>query len=192
MFSLVTSAQPHVRQDPELESEDSFNDDDDDDPGPSNHPLTARQAVKRGVVDSSHVSLGQCSQRARNALTITLDTEALNRSKKKQLNETELALKREETARKRKNLSEKKLEDEKVRLSLRLLYLSQIFADGNDQPTPAQTVQGARPAERARHRRGRGGGRRRGRRDPRRAARARHVSLDFEFAADSAGDGRRG
>jgi hypothetical protein len=34
--------------------------------------------------------------------------------KKKQLNETELALKREETARKRKNLSEKKLEDEKV------------------------------------------------------------------------------
>lgn len=34
--------------------------------------------------------------------------------KKKHLNETELALKREETARKRKNLSVKKLEDEKV------------------------------------------------------------------------------
>lgn len=30
------------------------------------------------------------------------------------LNETELALRREETARKRKNLTEKKLEDEKV------------------------------------------------------------------------------
>jgi len=36
------------------------------------------------------------------------------RSKKQPLNETELALRREETARKRKNLSEKKLEDEKV------------------------------------------------------------------------------
>lgn len=34
--------------------------------------------------------------------------------KKKYLNEAELALKREETARKRKNLSVKKLEDEKV------------------------------------------------------------------------------
>ena len=37
-----------------------------------------------------------------------------SRSKKQPLNETELALRREETARKRKNLSEKKLEDEKV------------------------------------------------------------------------------
>ena len=37
--------------------------------------------------------------------------------RKKHLNETELALKREETARKRKNLSVKKLEDEKVRIS---------------------------------------------------------------------------
>lgn len=37
-----------------------------------------------------------------------------NRSKKKTLNETELALRREETARKRKNMTEKKLEDEKV------------------------------------------------------------------------------
>lgn len=34
--------------------------------------------------------------------------------KKKVLNETELALRREENARKRKSLSEKKLEDEKV------------------------------------------------------------------------------
>ncbi|EIN04649.1 hypothetical protein PUNSTDRAFT_76003, partial [Punctularia strigosozonata HHB-11173 SS5] len=65
--------------------------------------LTARQAVKRGVVDSSHVSLGAYTR------------------KKKQLNETELALKREETARKRKNLSEKKLEDEKTETINRLL-----------------------------------------------------------------------
>ena len=36
-------------------------------------------------------------------------------SKKKHLTDSELALRREETARKRKNMSEKKLEDEKVR-----------------------------------------------------------------------------
>jgi hypothetical protein len=34
--------------------------------------------------------------------------------KKKPLNDAELALRREETARKRKNMSEKKLEDEKA------------------------------------------------------------------------------
>lgn len=38
-----------------------------------------------------------------------------NPRKKKPLTEIELALKREETARKRRNLSEKKLQDEKVR-----------------------------------------------------------------------------
>lgn len=37
-----------------------------------------------------------------------------SKGRKKQLNETELALRREETARKRRNLTEKKLEDEKV------------------------------------------------------------------------------
>jgi Ino eighty subunit 2 len=40
--------------------------------------------------------------------------EPANPRKKKPLTELEMALKREETARKRKNLSEKKLEDEKV------------------------------------------------------------------------------
>jgi hypothetical protein len=35
-------------------------------------------------------------------------------SKKKQLTSEEIALRREETARKRKNMNEKKLEDEKV------------------------------------------------------------------------------
>ena len=43
-----------------------------------------------------------------------LSAEPTNSRKKKQLTELEMALKREETARKRKNLSEKKLEDEKV------------------------------------------------------------------------------
>lgn len=39
---------------------------------------------------------------------------SITSKKKKYLTETEIALRREETARKRKNLSEKKLEDEKV------------------------------------------------------------------------------
>lgn len=42
-------------------------------------------------------------------------TPTSNSKKKKYLTDTEIALRREETARKRKNLSEKKLEDEKVR-----------------------------------------------------------------------------
>jgi Ino eighty subunit 2 len=44
-----------------------------------------------------------------------------SKSKKQPLNETELALRREEIARKRKNLSEKKLEDEKAETINRLL-----------------------------------------------------------------------
>lgn len=69
----------------------------------SSRPMTARQAVLASVVDSTHVSL---TGRTGN---------------KKQLNESELALRREETARKRKNLSEKKLEDEKLETINRLL-----------------------------------------------------------------------
>ncbi|KAG6379902.1 hypothetical protein JVT61DRAFT_10466 [Boletus reticuloceps] len=64
---------------------ESEDDDDDDD-----------QAVLASVVDSSYVSLSESSRR------------------KKQLIESEIALRREETARKRKNLTEKKLEDEKA------------------------------------------------------------------------------
>ncbi|KAF8808599.1 hypothetical protein BYT27DRAFT_7096326 [Phlegmacium glaucopus] len=66
--------------------------------------MTTRQAVLASVVDSSHVSLNEGSK-----------------SKKQPLNETELALRKEETARKRKNLSEKKLEDEKAETINRLL-----------------------------------------------------------------------
>ncbi|KAF8812612.1 hypothetical protein BYT27DRAFT_7251735 [Phlegmacium glaucopus] len=73
-------------------------------PSTSVKPMTTRQAVLASVVDSSHVSLNEGS-----------------RSKKQPLNETELALRREETARKRKNLSEKKLEDEKAETINRLL-----------------------------------------------------------------------
>ncbi|PPQ89801.1 hypothetical protein CVT25_007406 [Psilocybe cyanescens] len=72
--------------------------------GPGVKPMTTRQAVLASVVDPTHVSLDEGT-----------------RSKKQPLNETELALRREETARKRKNLSEKKLEDEKAETINRLL-----------------------------------------------------------------------
>jgi Ino eighty subunit 2 len=80
---------------PGVESEDSM----ESHPSTSTtaKPMTTRQAVLASMVDSSHVSLGGSRQ-----------------SKKKVLNESELALRREETARKRKNMTEKKLEDEKV------------------------------------------------------------------------------
>ncbi|KAK2467201.1 hypothetical protein APHAL10511_000750 [Amanita phalloides] len=73
-------------------------------PSHGTRPMTTRQAVLASVVGSSHVSLDDNS-----------------RSKKQPLNETELALRREETARKRKNLTEKKLEDEKAETINRLL-----------------------------------------------------------------------
>ncbi|KAG6840551.1 hypothetical protein C0991_005868 [Blastosporella zonata] len=82
---------------PVVESEDSM------DSLPTNTRLTTRQAVLASVMDSSHVSLSAPKQ------------------KKAPLNETELALRREETARKRRNLTEKKLEDEKVETINRLL-----------------------------------------------------------------------
>ncbi|KAG5636437.1 hypothetical protein H0H81_008081 [Sphagnurus paluster] len=85
---------------PVVESEDSMSD---SQPSTSTRPMTARQAVLASVVDSSHVSLGG------------------SRQKKAPLNETELALRREETARKRRNLTEKKLEDEKAETINRLL-----------------------------------------------------------------------
>ncbi|PPR03725.1 hypothetical protein CVT24_007373 [Panaeolus cyanescens] len=72
--------------------------------GTGTRPMTTRQAVLASVVDPTHVSLNEGS-----------------RSKKQPLNETELALRREETARKRKNLSEKKLADEKAETINRLL-----------------------------------------------------------------------
>ncbi|KAG6917739.1 hypothetical protein DXG01_001276 [Tephrocybe rancida] len=83
---------------PLVESEDSM-----DSTPATTRPLTTRQAVLASVMDASHVSLGS------------------SRQKKAPLNETELALRREETARKRRNLTEKKLEDEKAETINRLL-----------------------------------------------------------------------
>lgn len=77
--------------------------------------MTTRQAVLASMVDSSHVSLGTLLHPSINRTRLSCHSLGEgNRSKKKILNETELALRREETARKRKNLTEKKLEDEKV------------------------------------------------------------------------------
>ncbi|KAF4563992.1 hypothetical protein EYR40_002730 [Pleurotus pulmonarius] len=87
-------------RDIDIESEDE---DDETEYNPSGKPMTTRQAVLASVVDPSHVSLNEGSK------------------KKKTLNETELALRREETARKRRNLTEKKLEDEKMETINRLL-----------------------------------------------------------------------
>jgi len=81
---------------PNIESEDDISSDNPELHSRSTRPMTTRQAVLASVMDSSHVSLNE------------------TRQKKPPLNETELALRREETARKRRNLTEKKLEDEKV------------------------------------------------------------------------------
>ncbi|RDB14982.1 hypothetical protein Hypma_016176 [Hypsizygus marmoreus] len=92
---------PTRYESPMVESEDSTSD---SQPSTSTtRPMTTRQAVLASVLDSTHVSLTG------------------SRQKKAPLNETELALRREETARKRKNLTEKKLEDEKAETINRLL-----------------------------------------------------------------------
>ncbi|KAH8119153.1 PAPA-1-like conserved region-domain-containing protein [Phellopilus nigrolimitatus] len=90
----------------EVESED---DDDASSTGSASYAgptrMTHRQAALAGMVESSE----------------HLELEEAVSKKKKHLNETEMALKREETARKRKNLSVKKLEDEKTETINRLL-----------------------------------------------------------------------
>ncbi|TFK34308.1 PAPA-1-like conserved region-domain-containing protein [Crucibulum laeve] len=75
--------------------------------------MTARQAVLASGVDPSHVSLGEC--------TFGSVDWSVGGGNKRHLNEGELALRREEMARKRRNLSEKKLEDEKAETINRLL-----------------------------------------------------------------------
>ncbi|KAI0639282.1 hypothetical protein C8Q77DRAFT_1080396 [Trametes polyzona] len=128
----------------DIESEDEDEDEDEDDDastrstseattGPSSRALTARQAVLANVVDSSHVSL----------------SEPPNPRKKKPLTEIEIALKREETARKRRNLTEKKLEDEKVETINRLLKKQSrargkrnALSTAEDRPAPGENAPG--------------------------------------------------
>ncbi|KAJ6575573.1 PAPA-1-like conserved region-domain-containing protein [Mycena vulgaris] len=93
----------------DIESEDSDSEDSEANayaPGPSSgRQLTARQAVLASAVDPSHVALDS----------------APSSSKKAQFTPTEVALRKEENARKRKNMIEKKLEDEKAETIHRLL-----------------------------------------------------------------------
>ncbi|KAI9057096.1 hypothetical protein FKP32DRAFT_1681831 [Trametes sanguinea] len=127
----------------DIESEDDDEDEDDDDDSTRStsvattaaggRALTARQAVLRNVVDSSHVSL----------------VEPPNPRKKKPLTEIEIALKREETARKRRNLTEKKLEDEKAETINRLLKKQSrargkrnALSTAEDKLTPGENAPG--------------------------------------------------
>ncbi|KAJ7092908.1 PAPA-1-like conserved region-domain-containing protein [Mycena belliarum] len=70
----------------------------------SSRQLTARQAVLASAVDPSHVTLDNTTS-----------------TKKSQYTPMEVALRKEENARKRKNMIEKKLEDEKAETIHRLL-----------------------------------------------------------------------
>ncbi|KAL5507536.1 hypothetical protein ACEPAH_6992 [Sanghuangporus vaninii] len=91
----------------DVESEDEEEDESSTSSTPYTGPtrMTQRQAALAGMVDTSeHLVLEETVSK-----------------RKKLLNETELALKREETARKRKNLTAKKLEDEKIETINRLL-----------------------------------------------------------------------
>ena len=91
--------------------------------GPSR--MTHRQAALAGMVEATElVSLGLYLScfifSGIHCQPSYLCAEETTSKKKKHLNEAELALKREETARKRKNLSVKKLEDEKAGCLLRV------------------------------------------------------------------------
>ena len=103
----------------DIESEDES--DDDREYNPAGKPMTTRQAVLASVVDPSHVSLSKTFPFALLPVIKHNIDESAASKKKKTLNETELALRREETARKRRNLTEKKLEDEKVRTPSQLM-----------------------------------------------------------------------
>ncbi|KAG5735549.1 hypothetical protein E4T56_gene11080 [Termitomyces sp. T112] len=74
------------------------------------HPLTSRQAALASVMDPSHVSLE--SMRSRRGR---------GRGRGRLIGEAEMRLRKEETARKRKNFVEKRLEDEKAETINRLL-----------------------------------------------------------------------
>ncbi|KAI0825198.1 hypothetical protein BC628DRAFT_1410593 [Trametes gibbosa] len=138
--TLSRASRRNVPRGSDIESEDEDEDEDEDEgstseatTGAGGRVLTARQAVLANVVDSSHVSL----------------SEPPNPRKKKPLTEIEIALKREETARKRRNLTEKKLEDEKAETINRLLKKQSrargkrnALATAEDKPTPGENVPG--------------------------------------------------
>ncbi|KAJ7664853.1 PAPA-1-like conserved region-domain-containing protein [Mycena rosella] len=108
----------------DVESEDSDSDESEMEsyaPAPSSgRQLTARQAVLASAVDPSHVTL-----------------DIPRSTKKTQFTPTEVALRKEENARKRKNMIEKKLEDEKAETIHRLL--KKQSRPKNKRPTAAQS-----------------------------------------------------
>ncbi|KAH9957715.1 hypothetical protein BC827DRAFT_1378032 [Russula dissimulans] len=93
------------------------------------------QVRERRWVLSSHVSLGGLMFLILSRLIIWSIDETSR--KKKQLNEGEIALRREETARKRKHLSKKNLEDEKANQ----------LASAEDRTSATHTGNGTPPAE---------------------------------------------
>ncbi|KAJ6454719.1 hypothetical protein C8R47DRAFT_1060985 [Mycena vitilis] len=116
-LGVQPEAKPAARRFARVKSEDVESEDSDSDDsqfesygaGPSSgRHLTARQAVlaSAAAVDPSHIAL---------------DTAPAGSSRKKQFTNTEVALRKEETARKRKNMIEKKLGDEKAETINRLL-----------------------------------------------------------------------
>ncbi|KAI8995516.1 hypothetical protein BD414DRAFT_576240 [Trametes punicea] len=137
------SSRRHMPRGSDIESEDEDEDEEDDEgstrstsvatTAAGSRALTARQAVLANVVDPSHVSL----------------SEPPNPRKKKPLTEIEIALKREETARKRRNLTEKKLEDEKAETINRLLKKQSrargrrnALSTAEDRPAPGENAPG--------------------------------------------------
>ncbi|KZT20901.1 hypothetical protein NEOLEDRAFT_1074694 [Neolentinus lepideus HHB14362 ss-1] len=95
--------------------------------------MTARQAAHAGVVETTHVSLTDEPS-----------------SRKKRLTDAEIALRREETARKRKHLSEKKKEEEKAETINRLLRAKSSRTRGGRRraaPPPAPVTVDDTPAD---------------------------------------------
>ncbi|CDW99781.1 hypothetical protein [Sporisorium scitamineum] len=95
---------------------------------------TARQLAREGGVESEHMELPM-----------------FDPNRKKKLTENELALRRSETARKRKNQVEKKLEDDKVETINRLLK-KQVGRSRNKLPRAGSAEDSDEEAEQARKR----------------------------------------
>ena len=109
-----------VESEEEEEEEEEEDDDEDDDSRSASaigdpSRMTARQAVLEGVAGATHVALGTSTIPLPSWTSLIRFPTGSTTRKKKELNEAELALRREETARKRKHMTEKKLEDEKVK-----------------------------------------------------------------------------
>ncbi|WFD26078.1 hypothetical protein MNAN1_001053 [Malassezia nana] len=99
---------------------------------PTEAPMTARQLAR--------------ANRARGLSTEELVELPMESSKKKKLSETELALRRSETARRRRNQSERKLEDDKIETINRLLkkQAGRVRGKDKDDNDGADEADGAR------------------------------------------------